>query len=307
MILWLVASVDRERVNAESNCNFRVSKIRLLLALNVKVLTVQRGPRQLGIVGRHIETRPEKFQYISDRRGTQEQLSLFAMNQERFDQFMKFFPSQAEILRMEPHELGPFVLRYMTVEHAMTNRFNFAQSIPAGEISNRFMEAWSWLEREGFIAHRAQDKFGIDYFVTRTGQKVSTDEEFEAFRKASIFPFDLDDEIMRVVKPLFLRGDYDTAVFRAFKEVEVRVRKKAGLTTEYGRALMLKAFGETGPLMVGNKEDRSAARELFAGAISLFKNPSSHHEIQFENPREVVDMICVANQLLRIVDRLPSP
>ncbi len=47
---------------------------------------------------------------------------------------------------------------------------------------------------------------------------------------------------------------------------------------------MLKAFGETGPLMVGNKEDRSAARELSAGAISLFKNLSSHHEIQFENP-----------------------
>jgi hypothetical protein len=70
------------------------------------------------------------------------------------------------------------------------------------------------------------------------------------------------------------------------------------------RPLMLKAFGDTGPLMVGNKDDRSAARELFAGAISFFKNPPSHHEIQFEDPREVVDMICFANQLLRIVDRI---
>jgi hypothetical protein len=64
------------------------------------------------------------------------------------------------------------------------------------------------------------------------------------------------------------------------------------------------AFGETVPLMAGNKDDRSAARELFAGAISFFKNPPSHHEIQFDVPREVVDMICTANQLLRIVDRL---
>ena len=70
---------------------------------------------------------------------------------------------------------------------------------------------------------------------------------------------------------------------------------------------MLKAFGDTGPLMKENKEARNAARELFAGAISFCKNPSSHHEIQFENPREAVDMICFANQLLRIVDRLPPP
>jgi uncharacterized protein (TIGR02391 family) len=91
-----------------------------------------------------------------------------------------------------------------------------------------------------------------------------------------------------IAKPLFLRGDYDTAVFGAFKQVEVRVRKKAGLATEYGRSLMLKAFGEAGPLTAGNKDDRSATRELFAGAISFFKNPPSHHEIQFENPREVV-------------------
>ena len=31
---------------------------------------------------------------------------------------------------------------------------------------------------------------------------------------------------------------------------------------------------------------------------------SAHHEIEFDDPREVVDMICFANQLLRIVDRI---
>jgi uncharacterized protein (TIGR02391 family) len=147
---------------------------------------------------------------------------------------------------------------------------------------------------------------GLSFFVTRKGRAVADAEDFEAWRKAHLFPDNLDPAIMRYVKPLFLRGDYDTAVFRVFKEVETRVRKKAKLTSEYGRGLMLKAFGDTGPLLAGNKEDRSAARELFAGAISFCKNPSSHHEIQFDNPREVVDMICFANQLLRIVDRIST-
>jgi len=147
----------------------------------------------------------------------------------------------------------------------------------------------------------------MDFFVTRKGHAVAVAENFEAWRKAHLFPDDLDPAIVRHVKPLFLRGDYDTAVFRAFKEVEVRVRKKAGFESEYGRQLMLRAFGDTGPLKADNEDERKAARELFAGAISYFKNPPSHHEIQFENPREVVDMICFANQLLRIVDRLSPP
>jgi hypothetical protein len=57
---------------------------------------------------------------------------------------------------------------------------------------------------------------------------------------------------MRAVRPLFARGDYDPAVFRAFKEVEVRVRKKdTSLVGEYGVDLMNKAFGPNGPLMSG--------------------------------------------------------
>jgi uncharacterized protein (TIGR02391 family) len=107
--------------------------------------------------------------------------------------------------------------------------------------------------------------------------------------------------------PLFLRGDYDTAVFRAFKEVEVRVRTRRGLGKELvGRILMKRAFGPTGPLTTidGHPADQDALRELFCGAISFCKNPSSHREVQFESPREVIDLLFFANQLLRIVGRL---
>jgi uncharacterized protein (TIGR02391 family) len=229
------------------------------------------------------------------------------VNQERITQFMRNFPDEAQILEMEPEELGPFILRYFRKPGSTLNRFNFYQSVPGGKVTTRFAEAWSWLEREGFIALKGTDQFGLEYFVTRKGEEIVSEEDFEAYMQAALFPNDLDAEIMRAVKPLFLRGDYDTAVFRAFKEVEVRVRKKTGLAKEYGRVLMQKAFGPPGILITGdgtNNDDQSALRELFCGAISFYKNRSSHHEVQFENPREVIDMISFANQLLRIVGRL---
>ena len=56
--------------------------------------------------------------------------------------------------------------------------------------------------------------------------------------------------------------------------------------------------------MKSNKKDKASARDLFVGAFGLCRNPAAHHEIKFDDPREVVDMICFANQLLQIVDRI---
>ncbi len=143
---------------------------------------------------------------------------------------------------MDPWELGPNLLRYMTRNGAMTNRFNFGLGIPGGPIAERFMEAWSWLDREGFIARRPSDVQGNDFFIARAGREVVSAEDWQARRKADMFPDGLDPVIMRAVRPLFARGDYDTAVFRAFKEVEVRVRKRdSSLAGEYG--VDLKALG----------------------------------------------------------------
>jgi uncharacterized protein (TIGR02391 family) len=225
-------------------------------------------------------------------------------NQDQINVMMRNFPPEAELLQMAPEDLGMHLLKYMTGPNAETHIFNFLQMVTGGNVAYRFMEAWNWLTREGFVALAPNDMYGQKYFVTRAGEAAADLDDFGAWRKAHLFPDYFDAALVRYVKPLFSRGDYDTAVFRAFKEVETRVRKKSGFKSDYGRGLMLKAFGETGPLMAGDAEGRKAARELFAGAISFCKNPSSHHEIDFEDPREVVDMISFANQLLRIVGRI---
>jgi hypothetical protein len=86
---------------------------------------------------------------------------------QRWEAYYQFFPADAQVLEMAPTELDPFLLRYMLKQHSMTNRFNFGQVIPGGQVADRLMEAWTWLENEGFIARRAQDQFGNDFFVTR--------------------------------------------------------------------------------------------------------------------------------------------
>jgi uncharacterized protein (TIGR02391 family) len=210
---------------------------------------------------------------------------------------------------MEPEELGPIVLRALRMpgNQSLKNRYNFSLQF-SGAIAERYMEAWMWLERQGFVAPKPGDT-GNWVFVTRRGLEAADSGDFQSYMRGALFPDGLDEDLARAVRPLFLRGDYDTAVFRAFKEVEVRVRGKAGLPAEdIGRALMNKALGPTGPLQVssGHKDDQSAIRELFAGAISACKNPSSHQAVQFDDPREVLDMVAFANHLLRIVDRLKA-
>jgi len=69
-------------------------------------------------------------------------------------------------------------------------------------------------------------------------------------------------------------------------EVEVQVRAKASLGSgpdEVGVKLMVKAFRQGGPLFRPELEggESTAQMNLFAGAIGLFKNPSSHRRVDF--------------------------
>lgn len=103
----------------------------------------------------------------------------------------------------------------------------------------------------------------------------------------------------------FLRGDYDTAVFQSFKEVEVSVRSAGNFAAnDLGTDLMRKAFHvDTGPLtdMTVVKSERQALSDLFAGSIGYYKNPSSHRHVPID-ATAAAEMIMLANHLLKIVE-----
>jgi uncharacterized protein (TIGR02391 family) len=113
--------------------------------------------------------------------------------------------------------------------------------------------------------------------------------------------------IIRRAYPALRREELDTAVFCAFKAVEVRVRKLSGSDAELvGTPLMRKAFDvECGPLTDTHapKAEREALAHLFAGAIGCYKNPSSHRDVELTF-NEAFEMLLVASHLLRVLDRM---
>src|SRR5262245_50974885 len=171
-------------------------------------------------------------------------------------------PDHEVLLSLEPEELAGFVLQYLNSlppeMSGLLNRYNF--SLPGNQlggyppqeykaIGRALMEAWVWLEREGLIAP-APGEPGEFVFITRRGQRMRQATDLKVYRDTGLLPRKLLHPTLvgKVVAP-FVRGEFDTAVFQAFKEVEVAVRTRGKLPdTDVGVDLMRKSFhSETGP------------------------------------------------------------
>lgn len=249
-----------------------------------------------------------------------------------FPKLFKMLPDANDLLSLEPEELaGPLLISLEGSQSIILNSLISFKSMlgevqrgshgkeisgyseHCDEILKALMEAWQWLEREGFVALKPNDLAGDinytqkdQYFVTRRGQRIETREALASYRKANLLPKrQLHPVIAQKVSPKFIQGDYDTAVFQAFKEVEIVVRKAGNYTEkDIGVSLMRKAFHkDTGNLTDPNQQEaeQEAIAHLFAGAIGYCKNPSSHRNVNL-TAEEAVELITLASHLLRIVD-----
>lgn len=238
---------------------------------------------------------------------------------------LSIFPKSDSLLATTPEDLGGIIIELMP-SLLQGGRFNpntlmdqiYPAYGPSYHIDSRpavllaICEAISWLTTEGLLISDPTQSYPGLYVLTRRAKNLKTRIDVDSFRKGRILPNDLLPTLFsKKIVPLFRRGDHDTAVFQAFKEIEVAVRnmanaKGAGYTnSEIGTSLMRKAFHpENGPLtdMELTIAEREAESNLFAGAIGHAKNPPSHRDVAIA-PTEAARLIVFASYLFEIVER----
>lgn len=238
----------------------------------------------------------------------------------------KAIPDVDVLLDLQPEELGAKLLFLMRARLAQQPNFMPHLSTAQGEMrDNRHdgwprypdnraadvalavAEAWAWLEAQGLLVS-APDINGSNGFrvLSRRARAFENEAEFANYAVSRMLQRDaLHPKIAQTVWVAFMRNEYDVAVFQAMKAVEVAVREASGLHDELGRTLMRDAFHPTkGPLtdMGAEKGERESLAALFDGAIGTYKNPHSHRDVRLADPRAAVEIIMLANHLLRIVD-----
>jgi len=171
-------------------------------------------------------------------------------------------------------------------------------------------EAWTWLNSNGFICHHPlHDAQWMT--LTRLGRShYEQDISLKSWIEDRQLPEDMLHASLRpTALRLFRQELFDTAVFEAFKVLEVSIRQASGLGDEcLGTKLAARAFHpEDGPLTDKTAEpgERQALMNLMSGAIGSYKNPQSHRHVGLEAP-EAREMIIMASHLLGIVDSRKS-
>lgn len=176
------------------------------------------------------------------------------------------------------------------------------------EVHLAIAEAWNWLRVHGFMV--PQEGFNGQngwHVISRRGRRMVDEQAFRNYRVAAAFPKSmLHPSIADRVWLSFARGDFEEAVFTAFRAVEIAVRDAGGYPPELvGTELMRAAFNvQRGPLTDQGQPaaEREALSHLFAAAIGSYKNPHSHRTVALTEAAEVQEMLVLASHLLRIVD-----
>ncbi|MGE0308229.1 MAG: TIGR02391 family protein [Acidimicrobiia bacterium] len=177
----------------------------------------------------------------------------------------------------------------------------------------RMSDAWAWMVSHGLIGPMPAQDSGWSR-LTERGRSLAADPlAATKIVTEDLMPFGLHRLIEPKVRPVFERGDFETAAFAAMKEVEVRVRAlSAKPDSLLGTKLMHEAFapaksdGSAGPLTDTGADggEQVALMSLFVGGIGAFKNPASHRTVSYDDPAEAAEVIYLGDLLMRLLDKV---
>jgi uncharacterized protein (TIGR02391 family) len=230
-----------------------------------------------------------------------------------------FFPDADSLAAVAPEDLGIALLQLIQQERGPRVTLSNLEmplwnaNTPAYpqhrrmEVGRAIAESWQWLQNEGLLMPDLDQPNGW-FCLTRKGATLRTRADLEAYRQGNLLPSALlHPRLAEKVQPMFMRGDYDVAVFQSFKEVEVAVRAAARMSnSDIGRKLMQAAFNpDTGPLTdrEADKGERVGLMDLFSGGIGYCKNPPGHRERDFDRG-SAAQLIAFASYLLTQVETI---
>lgn len=232
-------------------------------------------------------------------------------------------PDGAAVIAMNPEDLALAVLRSLNASDdnfaqrrqrenvGFTNYCNgqalLYESAPQDQCARAIAGAFQHLVTIGMLVPNPQSMSYGWYVLTDRAKAIKTAADYERYRHASRYPHGaIHPMIERNTYSEFMKGDYDTAVFKAFKTLEDAVRTRGGFGNEsIGVPLMREAFRKEGPLadMTEHEAERDALMHLMGGAIGRFKNPTSHRFTGLDDPITTIEIIQLASLLLRIAEQ----
>jgi uncharacterized protein (TIGR02391 family) len=152
---------------------------------------------------------------------------------------------------------------------------------------------------------------GTDNFKLLTEKGIQYAESLRAGKGMVFSNINIDDllsnqTLLNAVRDDYLNSRYEKAIVTAFKMVEEAVRTRAGEGPGvYGHKLMVKAF-QQGKLThpdAATPSEKDALFLLFAGCNGLFRDPSAHRTVGYNDPQEAAHILGLANLLLGMVDK----
>ena len=105
---------------------------------------------------------------------------------------------------------------------------------------------------------------------------------------------------------MFADGHYSTAVEKAFVCLNNLVREKSGLVERDGADLMRRAFSANAPILNLNEFQSQSDRNeqegymgIYAGVMIGIRNPRAHEHELDDRPDVALEMLVLANHLVR--------